>query len=90
MQLTQQEYLKQIFCIVDDAGYFFRCGATGLSARSHALQNGSEVVLYYAKGIGPTGQTQGMIWCMTDSLVVQTRQRNDPIIKRVELAVEGE
>ena len=40
MQLTQQEWNKRTFNLVDDAGMWVRCCALGLSARSRALARG--------------------------------------------------
>ena len=75
MLLSQQEASKRTFNLVDDAGMWIRRYALGLSARSRALVNGNEVVLYYGTGRSVLGSSPGMVYFMKDSLVVQVGNR---------------
>ena len=90
MQFTQQEASKRTFNLVDDAGMWIRCCALGLSARSRALENGNEVVLYYGTGRSGLGSSPGMVYFMKDSLVVPVGRPAAAPMKRVEISVDGE
>jgi hypothetical protein len=90
MQLSLQESSKRTFVLVDDSGMWIRCCALGLSARSRALANGNDVVLYYSTGRSGLGSAPGMIYFMKDSLVVQVGHREEPAFKRAEISVDAE
>ena len=88
MHLTQQDASKRTFNLVDDAGMWIRCCALYLSARSRALANGNEVVLYYGTGRSKLRSSPAMVWFMRDSLVVQIGYRAAGATKRAEICVE--
>ena len=88
MQLTLQESSKRTFILVDDSGMWIRCCAVGLPARSRALSNGNDLVLYFGLGRAGLGSTPGMIYFMKDSLFVQVGHRRDPIVRRAEITVD--
>ena len=90
MQLSLQESSKRTFVLVDDLGMWIRCCAIGLSARSRALANGNDVVLYYGTGRSGLGSAPGMIYFMKNSLVVQVGHREEPAFKRAEISVDAE
>ena len=69
---------------------WIRCCALGLSARSRALANGNDVVLYYGTGRAGLGSAPGMIYFMKDSLIVQVGQRGEPVVRRAEITVDAE
>ena len=71
MSATVQEDYKRLFTLVDNAGAWIKCCAIGMPARSLALVNGNEVVLYFCSGRGILGTSPGMIYLMKDSLVVK-------------------
>jgi hypothetical protein len=87
-QLTLKESPKRTFILVDESGMWIRCCAVGLPARSLALSNGNEVVLYYGLGRAGLGSTPGMIYFLKDSLFVQVGHRADPIVRRAEITVD--
>jgi hypothetical protein len=62
--------------------------AVGLPARSSALSNGNDLVLYFGLGRAGLGSTPGMIYFMKDSLFVQVGHRRDPIVRRAEITVD--
>jgi hypothetical protein len=87
-QLSLSESVKRTFILVDEAGMWIRCCAVGLPARSLALSNGNEVVLYYGLGRAGLGSTPGMIYFLKDSLFVQVGHRAVPIMRRAEITVD--
>ena len=90
MLLTLQESNKRMFSLVDDAGMWIRCCAIDLTARSRALSNGNDVVLYFGTGRKGLGSSPGMVYLMRDSLVVQVGHRAESAIKRAEISIEAE
>jgi hypothetical protein len=90
MLLTLQESNKRMFSLVDDAGMWIRCCAIDLTARSRALSNGNDVVLYFGTGRKGLGSSPGMVYFMRDSLVVQVGHRAESAIKRAEISIEAE
>ena len=87
MLFTLQDVDKRTFNLVDEAGMWVRCCALGLTARSLALANGNEVVLYYGTGLGGLGSSPGMVYFMKNSLAVQVGCRADAPTKRTEIPV---
>ena len=90
MLLTQTDSSKRTFNIVDDAGMWIRCCALGMVARSRALANGNEIVVYYGAGRKSLGSAPGMVYLLKDSLVVQVGQRTVVPVKRTEIPIDGE
>ena len=68
--ISQQGQAKCMFALVDEAGSWMQCCATGRNAKAPALQNDNEVVLYYAAGRQGTGKNDGLIWLWKDSFIV--------------------
>ena len=87
LQATVAEPDKRSFTLVDDAGSCIKCCAIGLPARSLALRDGNEVVLYFCKGRGSIGTSSGMVYLMKDSLVVQLGARAEIPAKRTWIEV---
>ena len=87
MQVTVSEADKRSFNLVDDAGTWIKCCAIGMPARSLALVNGNEVVLYFCTGRHGIGTSPGMVYLMKDSLVVQLCTRAEMPLKRLQLEV---
>ena len=81
---------RRLFSLVDNDGSWIKCCAIGMPARSLALVNGNEVVLYFCSGRGSLGTPPGMVYLMKDSLVVLVGHRAASAIKRSEISVEGE
>ena len=87
IQATVQEDYKRLFTLVDNAGAWIKCCAIGMPARSLALVNGNEVVLYFCSGRGSLGTSPGMIYLMKDSLVVKLGSRTEVPHKRFQIEV---
>ena len=87
MQATVSESDKRLFTLVDDAGSWIKCCAIGMPARSLALANGSEVVLYFCTGRASLGTSPGMVYLMKDSLVVKVGSRSEVPPKRLQIEV---
>ena len=87
MQVTVSEADKRSFNLVDDAGTWIKCCAIGMPARSLALDNGNEVVLYFCTGRASLGTSPGMVYLMKDSLVVQLGSRAEVPPKRLQIEV---
>ena len=90
MLLSQHAASKRTLNLGDDAGMSIRCCALGLSARSRALENGNEVVLYYGTGRSGIGSSPGMVYFMKDSLIVQVGHRAVVAIKTAEISVDAQ
>ena len=60
-----------------------------MPARSLALVNGNEVVLYLCIGRHGIGTSPGMVYLMKDSLVVQLCAREEMPLKRIELVISA-
>ena len=58
------------FKLVDAAGSFFQCAAMAQNAKSGALQENYEVVVYFGTGRGSIGTTAGTLYLMKDAAVV--------------------
>ena len=87
MQATVSEADKRLFTLVDDAGSWIKCCAIGMPARSLALVNGNEVVLYFCSGRGSLGTSPDMVYLMKDSLVVKLGSRTEVPPKRFQIEV---
>ena len=87
MQTTVSEADKRSFTLVDDAGSWIKCCAIGMPARSLALLDGNEVVLYFCTGRAGIGTSPGMVYLMKDSLVVQLGARAEVPPKRTWIEV---
>ena len=60
-----------------------------MSARSKALVNGDDVVLYYGTGRSGMGSMPGMVYFMKDSLVVPSSLRTAEPLKRIEVTIDA-
>ena len=58
------------FKLVDAAGSFFQCAAVAQNAKSCALQENYEVVVYFGAGRGPIGTMAGALYLMKDAIIV--------------------
>ena len=87
MQATVSEADKRLFTLVDDAGSWIKCCAIGMPARSLALVNGNEVVLYFCSGRASLGTSPGMVYLMKDSIVVKLESRTEVPPKRLQIEV---
>ncbi len=68
--LTQAGQPKCTFALVDDMGCWLQCCAIGRNARSPALQDGNDVVLYYGAGRATVGNNGGYFWLFKDAMIV--------------------
>ena len=83
---SQAAVEQRHFDLVDEMGIWLNCCAHGRNARSQALKEGNEVVLYYALGRGGLGESPGRVYIMTDGLVLATQAvRSGPPRKRAEI-----
>ena len=87
IQATVHEDIKRLFSLVDNAGSWIKCCAIGMPARSLALVNGNEVVLYFCSGRGSLGTSPGMVYLMKDSLIVKVGSRPEVPPKRFQIEV---
>ena len=90
MQMTLQETNKRTFILVDEAGSWLRCCALAMTARSRALANNNEVVLYFGTGRAGLGSSPGMVYFFKDSIVLQVGYKTDAPIKRMEIVLDAE
>ena len=58
------------FKLVDAAGFFLRCSAMAHNAKSGALQENYQVVVYFGTGRGPIGTMAGTFYLMKDAAIV--------------------
>ena len=70
VDVTLQGEPKQDFELVDLSGAWMRCCALGRHAEQEVMQNGMEVVIYFATGRGPIGGLEGMLYAMKDAMVI--------------------
>ena len=75
MDLEEPDFTKsgndvRRFKLVDAAGFFLRCSATTNNAKSAALQENYQVVLYFGTGRGPIGTMAGTVYLMKDASIV--------------------
>jgi len=70
VEATLQGDPKQDFELVDLTGAWMKCCALGRHAEQEAMQNGMEVVIYFATGRGAIGGSEGMLYAMKDAMVI--------------------
>ena len=61
---------KVNFTLVDPHGYYLNCCAMHHNVTSYALQDSNEVVLYFATGRPPIGNTAGALYLYKDAIIV--------------------
>jgi len=74
VEATLQGDPKQDFELVDLTGAWMKCCALGRHAEQEAMQNGMEVVIYFATGRGAIGGSEGMLYAMKDAMVIPIQQ----------------
>ena len=77
---------KCMFALVDEMGSWLQCCGIGRNATNKILQDGNEVVLYYASGRKGTGNTAVNIWLFKDAMVVCVGKKN--IQKRMKIEMK--
>jgi hypothetical protein len=75
MELRSIDYTKngnevRYFVLVDSVGSYIPCAAMDHNAKSDALAEGNEVLLYFMTGRGPIGSSKGMLYAMKDASIV--------------------
>ena len=86
--VTNNGKAKRQFELVDSHGVFVNCCALGKHAENAAIQNASEVVIYFGTGRGPIGGLPGMIYLMKDSLIVPLGQKFLPPGKKSQIEIK--
>ena len=89
LELSQAGNAKRHFDIVDPAGLYIPCCAMKHNARSPALENFQDVILYYGLGRGPIGSAQGKLYLMDDAFIVRVGEPSSSgFMKTEQLNVE--
>ena len=70
LDFTQNGNEIRHFKLVDTSGLFLQCAAIGPNAKSGALRENFEVVVYFGTGRGPLGSSGGTFYMMKDSVIV--------------------
>ena len=86
-EISQAGQLKKYFDLVDDTGAWLSCCACGRNATSKALQNGNEVVLYFAHGRPVLGGSQAMVYILKDGAIVQCGKKVNQTVKRMQIVL---
>ena len=76
IQGTVKEDESRLFTLVDNDGSWIKCCAIGMPARSLALVNGNEIVLYFCWGRDNLGTIPGMVYLRKNTFVVLARIEN--------------
>ena len=85
-EVTQTGQAKCTFALVDEMGSWLQCCAIGRNASGKNLENGNEVVLYYASGRKGTGINDGMVWLFKESMIIKVGRKN--VQKRMQIELK--
>ena len=83
LETTQSGNEKRLFDIVDNTGAYISCCAMRHNAKSAALQNFQDVVIYHGTGRGAIGSAKGALYLMKDAFIVPIgNPSSSPVIKK--------
>ena len=83
LEASQAGNEKRRFDIVDNCGSFISCCAMRHSARSTALQNSQEVIIYNGTGRSAIGSSKSALYLMKDAFIVPIGiPTSPPVIKQ--------
>ena len=74
-----------MFALVDEMGSWLQCCGIGRNGRGAVLQDGNEVVLYYASGRKGIRNSDGLVWLFKDAMVVLVGKKNFQKRMQIEL-----
>ena len=88
MKDSQASNEMRFFDLIDDAGVWLLVCAVGQHAKSKALEQGSQVVLYFACGRSQICEAKPCVYLFKDAVIVMTRKIHVLPVKRSEIQIE--
>ena len=73
VELNRAGHAKRRFDLVDPHGYYLSCCAMQHNIKSRALENMSEVILYFGTGLAPIGSGTGAIYLYNNACIIPLR-----------------
>ena len=70
LEYAQSGSEKRMFNLVDKQGYYLNCCAMVHNVTSRALQDFNEIIVYFAIGRGPIGNSPGLIYLYKDAVII--------------------
>jgi len=85
---TGQEMIN--FQLMDALGHWISCAALGVLTKSAHLQEGNQIMIYFAQGRRGRGERKGTFWLYDQSYVVKIRFNGSLPTAREEITIPGE